>query len=150
VKDTKDCECDALTRAKKRVVLVPLFKNRPAVSTGSTTYLDIAAPDLAEWGPWLEGITIHQQTVNRTGTHAWNVSFQYGIDGKSWWGASPLASDGKTDIFGADLAANSVTVSSEFTNLAYFGLRLRLLLKVSGSAGDQAVLTAVAACRFRA
>lgn len=142
-----DCDCDH--RPEPRVAIVPLVKEYRLASSGSPSYVDLTLPDIELWGPYLEAITIHQKTVNRSGTHAWNVALQYGLDGKSWWGGSPIALDGYTSLFGADIDSNITTVSADFNNTSYFGLRLQLALRVTGGLGDAAIVTAFAAFRFR-
>lgn len=132
------------------VRVVPLVWRMLVQSTGSDTawreyFLD--TPDLAEWGPYLAGITVHAGTESTTANVEWKVVVFWSLDGSPWEGPYNL-----TTVMNAGSAGQ--VIHAEFTDKTKLGLKLRLAVavkNVTGQSGalESAIVTAAAACRFR-
>lgn len=128
-----------------KVRVVPVVTQYLLNSDASTTwiYIDLDLPEVALWGPYLESITAHCDTVNRTPQFQWKIVTYYSTDGVKWSQAS--------DVFAA-ITANGPSIPAAYTGVQTFGLHLRFALaasNISGTAAEHAFVTCALAFQFR-
>ena len=125
----------------QKVVVLPLFYKKQLQTDGTTTfsYIDIELPQAYEWGPYLESITAHCTTENRTTNFSWKISFFWSTDGRRWNPTStPL------DLFSA-VSSNTDTIQTPYTTTSTFGLKMRYVISVANTSGT-AIERAVCGC----
>lgn len=130
----------------QKTVVVQLLRNVALASDGTTTfsYLDPEIPELEEWGPYIERITILTVTTNRQTNHAWGVFASWSLLGREWSDPENLHTV---------ITADGETVQAGYTTRVEFaGRRLKLLAgvrNVTGSAQQSALVSAWAVIDFQ-
>lgn len=120
----------------QKVRLVPLCYQYLAQTDGTLNwvYYDLDLPEIANWGPHIEGILPYGMTSNGTANHTWNVVISYSFDGKVWSAWNPLFAP--INSFASPGPFNAAL----FNNAAWFGPIIRLAIAVKSSAGAGTVV----------
>lgn len=123
-----------------KVFVAPAFYKMQLQTDGTTTvtYIDLDLPDIIELGPYLESITAHTSTENKTTNFTWRISFYWSVDGRRWNPTTPI------DLF-SGIAANGDVIQTAYSTTTNFGLKMRFCIAVANASGT-AVERAVCSC----
>ena len=125
----------------QKVLVVPAFYKMQLQTDGTTTatYIDLDLPSVTDLGPYLESVTAHTMTENKTANFTWRMVFYWSMDGRQWNPATPI------DLF-SGIAANGSVIQTAYTTTTNFGVKLRFAIAVvnaSGAAIERAVCSKI-------
>ena len=130
----------------QKIQLVAVARRFQLVSDGSTTwtYVNVDLGDSEAWGPFVEQITAHTQTIGATARLEWKPVF--------WWGFDDAnVVMGPVDLVAA-IVTNGTVIGTPYTATNTLGLKMRFGLAVrSSSAGapDRGLVSCVLSFQFR-
>ena len=124
------------------VTVVQKFLLQTTGTDNSEVIVELSLPGVADWGPYIESITAHTETEQKTTNFQWKAYTYWGLDGNSWSAA--------TSLFAFQTVAEK-KIQADFNDKTRMGLKMRYALvcsPVTGTAREQALVTLALVFQF--